>query len=76
MPKGAKKELTSTGEKRLKTLVGRLRTFRDYKQIRPEELREFEYKVKQSVINASDQARYVLRLIDNAKKKRWKSTNI
>ena len=28
MPKGAKKELTSTGEKRLKTLVGRLRTFR------------------------------------------------
>ena len=64
MPKGAKKELTSTGEKRLKTLVGRLRTFRDYKQIRPEELREFEYKVKNSVINASDQGRYVLRLID------------
>ena len=67
MTKGTKKELTSTGEKRHKTLVGRLRIFRDYKQIRPEELREFEYMVKQSVINASDQARYALRLIGNAK---------
>ena len=76
MPEGTKKELTTTGEKRLKTLMGNLRSFRDYKQISPEALREFEHRVKQSVINASDQARYVLRLIDNAKKKRWKSTNI
>ena len=67
MPKGTKKELTTTGEKRLKTLMGRLRSFRDYKQISPEALREFEYKVKNSVINASDQARYALRLIGNAK---------
>ena len=67
MPKGTKKELTTTGEKRLKTLMGRLRSFRDYKQISPEALREFEYKVKNSVINASDQARYALRLIENSK---------
>ena len=61
------KALSETGKRRLQTLLNRLIEFRNYKQIDPQTWREFEKKVRSDVINASDQARYALKLIDNAK---------
>ena len=62
-----KKELTKTGAQRLKTLISRLREFRDYKQISPASLIEFEHKLKNTITKAPDQGRYVIHLINNAK---------
>ena len=61
------KQMSDTGRKRLGALINRLREFKNYKQIDSTILRQVEERIKQDVKNASDQGRYVLRLIDNAK---------
>ena len=68
------KTLSDTGSTRLTTLLNRIREFKNHNQIDAKTWREFEAKIKRDVTNASDQARYALKLLDNAKTNAGRAT--
>ena len=61
------KPLSTTGQKKLGTLINHIIKFKNIKPINYDLFKQFENKIRKYVLTASNQSLYARKLIDNIK---------